>query len=53
MDRIRWMIARWRRRRDAARLITAPAITAQQWQMYLMNQHSRERRDHQQYGING
>lgn len=53
MKRLKWAIARWKRRRARARQPVYPRITAQQWELYQACADYRERRDWMRYGWNG
>lgn len=46
MERLKWMIARWRRAFDRRRSMKRVTITPYQWQLYLNNQAYRSRRDY-------
>lgn len=47
MERLRWMIARWKRALDWHREPCRLPITPYQWQLFQINQAHRNQREHQ------
>lgn len=46
MERLRWMIARWRRAQDRRKALKRGTITPYQWQLFMTNQAYRGRREY-------